>query len=117
MERDGHDGAMPSTGHVTSAQRERRPTRYGLGIQFESRPDDPELAQLVESTVWINEAHAAYRRALASRSEGYHVALAVAMALAPLAVEPAKEHGFITTFLARWGDAIDRRREPRRRRG
>jgi len=91
--------------------------RYGLGIQFESRPDDPELAQLVESTVWINEAHPAYRRAVASRSEGYHVALAVAMALAPLAVEPAKEHGFITTFLARWGDAIDRRREPRRRRG
>ena len=117
VDRDGHDDAMPGTGHVPSAQRGQRPTRYGLGIQFESRPDDPELAQLVESTVWINEAHPAYRRALASRSEGYHVALAVAMALAPLAVEPAKEHGFITTFLARWGDAIDRRSDRRRRRG
>ena len=57
----------------------------------------------------MNEAHPAYRRAAASRSGGYHVALAVALALAPLAVEPAKEHGFVTTFLARWGEAIERR--------
>jgi len=64
--------------------------------------------------VWVNEAHPAYRRAVASRSEGYHVALAVAMALAPLAVDPAKEHAFITTFLARWGEAIARRKGNRR---
>jgi histidine kinase/DNA gyrase B/HSP90-like ATPase len=114
-EQEGHDSATPGVGHVASGRRGQRPTRYGLGIQFEARPDDPELAQLVESTVWINEAHPAYRRAVASRSEGYHVALAVALALAPLAVEPAKEHGFITMFLARWGEAIDRR-TPRRRR-
>ena len=107
--------AVPATGHVATDPRARKPTRYGLGIQFEARADDPELAQLVESTVWINESHPAYRRALASRAEGYHVALAVALALAPLAVEPAKEHGFITTFLARWGEAIDRRSGKRRR--
>ena len=116
LEEERHESAMPGVGHVASAGRGQRPTRYGLSIQFEARPDDPELAQLVESTVWINEAHPAYRRAAASRSEGYHVALAVALALAPLAVEPAKEHGFITTFLARWGEAIERRRTPRRRR-
>jgi hypothetical protein len=45
---------------------------------------------LVESRVWVNEAHPAYRRAVASRSEGYHLALAVALALAPLAVERKK---------------------------
>jgi hypothetical protein len=89
--------------------------RYGLSIQFESRPNDAELAHLVESTVWVNEAHPAYRRAVASRSEGYHVALAVALALAPLAVDPAKEHAFIVTFLARWGAAIERRKGGRRR--
>jgi hypothetical protein len=89
----------------------RRPTRYGLSILFEPRPDDPELARLVETTVWINEAHPAYHRATASRSEGYHIALATAMALAPLAVEPAKEHAFLTTFLAAWGAALDRRRK------
>lgn len=114
-------GAAPEaeaagTGHLTSGARTRRPTRYGLGIQFEAREDDVELAHLVESTVWVNEAHPAYRRAVASRSEGYHVALAVAMALAPLAVDPAKEHGFITAFLARWGAALDRRKDRSRRR-
>jgi hypothetical protein len=93
---------LPVTGSV------RRPARYGLTIQFESRSDDAELARLVESTVWVNEAHPAFRRAAASRSEGYHLAVAVAMALAPLAVQPAEEHDFITAFLARWGEAIER---------
>ena len=86
-----------------------------LGIEFEARPDDPEPGRLVESTVWVNEAHPAYRRAAASRSEGYHVALAVALALAPLAVDPAKEHAFIVAFLERWGRALDRRKKTRRR--
>lgn len=93
----------------------RRPARYGLNIQFEQRPDDPELAHLVESTVWVNQAHSAYRRAVASRSEGYHIALASAMALASLAVEPAGEHAFVTAFLMSWGAAIDRRKGRRRR--
>jgi len=92
----------------------RRPVRYGLSIRFEPRPDDPELARLVESTVWINETHPAYRRATTSRSEGYHVALAVAMALAPLAVESAGEHAFIIAFLASWGTALERRKGKRR---
>jgi hypothetical protein len=66
-----------------------------------------ELAHLLESTVWINRAHPAYRRALTSRSIGYHIALAVAMTLAPLAVESAHQHAFVTAFLFRWGEAID----------
>ena len=104
----------PATGHVATASRTRRAGRYGLSIQFEDRPGDPELSHLVESTVWINEAHPAFRRATASRSEGYHLALGVALALAPLAVDSAKEHAFITTFLARWGATIDRRGGGRR---
>ena len=106
--------APSSTGRLALGPRTRRPARYGLSIQFEERPDDVELARLIESTVWVNEAHPAYRRAAASRSEGYHVAVAVAMALAPLAVDPAKEHGFVTAFLARWGEAIERRSGHRR---
>jgi len=97
-----------ATGYLAIGSRVRRPARYGLSIQFEERPDDPELGRLVESTVWVNEAHPAYRRAAASRAEGYHVAVAVAMALAPLAVDPAKEHAFITAFLVRWGEAVER---------
>jgi hypothetical protein len=86
----------------------RRPQRYGLRLDFESRPDDSELGRLVESTVWINEAHPAYRRAQASRSEGYHLALAVALALAPLAAEAADQRTFITSFLARWGESLEK---------
>jgi hypothetical protein len=93
----------------------RRPARYGLHVQFEHRPDDPELARLVESTVWVNEAHPAYRRAVISRAEGYHIAVASALALAPLAVEPAKEHAFVTAFLASWGAVLDRSKGGRRR--
>jgi hypothetical protein len=92
------------------------PGRYGLSIQFAARPDDAELARLIDATVWVNESHPAYRRAVASRSEGYHVALAVALALGPLAVEPAREHGFVTAFLASWGDALERRGRRARRR-
>jgi hypothetical protein len=86
----------------------RRPAHYGLDIQFEDRADDAKLGRLVESTVWVNRAHPAYARALASRSIGYHIALAVAMSLAPLAVEPAKESEFLLSFLTRWGEAIDK---------
>jgi Histidine kinase-, DNA gyrase B-, and HSP90-like ATPase len=96
----------------------RRPTRYGLSIDFEHRPDSPGLGRLVESTVLVNTAHPACLRAVASRSEGYHAALAVGMALAEVAVEPAGAQAFLTTFLARWGEAVGRdrrRRQPRAR--
>ena len=83
----------------------RKPATYGLAIRFESRPDDEALGRLVDSTVWVNEAHPAYGRALASRSEGYHIALTVALTLAPLAVEPPRVQGFVTAFLASWGEA------------
>ena len=99
----------PTKHHAVDPSRTRRAVRYGLSIQFDARPDDPEPARLVESTVWVNEAHPAYRRAAVSRSEGYHVAVAVALALAQLAVDPAKEHAFVVAFLSRWGEAIERR--------
>ncbi|MDH3287459.1 MAG: ATP-binding protein [Betaproteobacteria bacterium] len=107
--KDSTDGGVA----LPDSRRRRRPIRLGLAVQFEERPDDPEPGRLVESTVFINRAHPAYQRAAASRSEGYHVALSVALALAPLAVEPVGEHAFITTFLARWGEAVSG--TPRRR--
>lgn len=92
---------------VPGAKSRPRPGRYGLTIRFETHEGDPDLGRLVESTVVINDAHPAYRRAVASRSEGYHIALAVALALARLAVQPAEEHEFVTSFLIRWGEALD----------
>jgi hypothetical protein len=108
------EGGSPAvaTARVPGEPGGHRSGRYALSIRFEQRPDDPEPARLVESTVWVNGAHPAYRRAMASRSEGYHLALSVAIALAPLVVEPAKERTFLTAFLARWGEAATRRRRP-----
>ena len=103
-ERSSEAGPAPAS----APARSRPANRLGLGIQFEERPDDPELARLIESTVWVNTAHPAYRRARASRSEGYHVALATALALAPLAVEPSAEHAFVTAFLSSWGESLER---------
>ena len=105
-----HGLILPGKGGV------RKPAHYGLDIQFEDRSEDPELGRLMESTVWVNRSHPAYRRALASRSIGYHIALAVAMALSPLAVESANEHGFVTAFLSRWGEVSDRPASRKRRR-
>lgn len=85
----------------------RRPGRYALSIQFESRPEDPALGRLVETTVWVNDSHPAFRRARAARAEGYHVALSVAIALAPLAVAPADTLAFVTRFLAYWGETSE----------
>jgi hypothetical protein len=93
----------------------RRPIKLGLAVQFEERPGDSELGRLVESTVFVNRAHPAFQRAAASRSEGYHIALSVALALAPLAVEAAGEHAFVTEFLSRWGEAVSGTLRPRRK--
>jgi hypothetical protein len=105
------EGVLPASGNGP-----RRPTRYGLAIDFEERPESHELGRLVESTVLVNASHPAYLRAVASRAEAYHAALAVAMALGAVAVEPSGIQGFVSTFLAHWGDAVGRdrrRRQPR----
>lgn len=83
-----------------------RAQRYGLTLQFEERAGDPELARLIENTVWINTAHPAYVRAESTRSTGYHVAVAVALALAPLATGGSGIQQFLTVFLAQWGEAV-----------
>jgi hypothetical protein len=116
------DGQPPAetvaaVGTLDTVAGRRRPARYGLLVQFESRPADSELGRLVDSTIYINDAHPAYARAVASRSQGYHTALAVALALAPLAVEARDEHGFITQFLSHWGGAHAPKRRRRRNSG
>ena len=41
--------APPTTTDLPDAPRKSRPTRLGLGVHFEERPDDIELGRLVES--------------------------------------------------------------------
>jgi len=105
-----------AAGALDTVAGRRRPARYGLLVQFESRAGDSELGRLVDNVVWINDAHPAYVRAIASRSLGYHTAVAVALALAPLAVEADNEHAFVTQFLAQWGATPTATRAPRQRR-
>jgi hypothetical protein len=53
------------------------------------------------------------------RALGYHIALTLALAVAPLAVGTGGEHAFITQFLACWGGAsggAPRQRRTKRRR-
>jgi hypothetical protein len=107
-------GPPPTSIELPATSGPKRPVRLGLSIQLESRSDDPELGRLVESTIWVNDAHPAYRRAVASRSEGYHYALTVAMALSSIAVEPPQQHAFVTAFLERWGEAASGPRPARR---
>jgi hypothetical protein len=106
--RDGSPAERPVSVQLPGRGRRMRPATLSLEIRFESRPDDVTLGRLIESTVFVNDAHPAYRRAVASRAEGYHIALSVAAALAPLTVEPAEAQHFISTFLARWGEAAGR---------
>jgi hypothetical protein len=102
--------SLPSaSGASASGPGAKRPGRYGLRVDFEKRPGEHELGRLVESTVWINEAHPAYKRAVASRSEGYHLALAVALALAPLAAAIADQRTFVTGFLSLWGESLEKK--------
>jgi hypothetical protein len=88
-----------------------RGQRYGLSLQFEARPGDPELARLIENAVWINTDHAAWKRAETTRSTGYHIAVAVALALAPLATGGAGVQQFLTAFLTQWGEAVGAERK------
>jgi hypothetical protein len=106
--RAGSPAERPVSVQLPGRGRRKRPATLSLEIRFENRPDDVTLGRLIESTVFVNDAHPAYRRAVASRAEGYHIALSVAAALAPLTVEPAEAQHFISTFLARWGEAAGR---------
>lgn len=109
--RDGTPAERPGSAQLPGRGRRKRPATLSLEIRFENRPDEVTLGRLIESTVFVNDAHPAYRRAVASRAEGYHIALSVAAALAPLTVEPAEAQHFISTFLARWGEAAGKNRE------
>lgn len=93
----------------------KRPAHTGLSIRFETGREDAALGRLVESTVWVNDAHPAYRRAVATHAESYHIALTVGMTLAPLAADGAAIQNFVTTFLARWGETNGQRRRRGRR--
>ncbi len=94
----------------------KRTAHSGLTIRFEAAAPDAPLGRLVESTVWVNESHPAYRRAVTTHAEPYHVALTVGLTLAPLAAERGTIEEFVTAFLACWGETNGRQNGRRRTR-
>lgn len=87
------------------------PARRDLLVHCEPRPGDPDVGRVENGAIWINDAHPAYLRASESRALGYHTALTIALALAPLAAA-AEERTFVTRFLAQWGEGRGKRRSP-----
>ena len=74
-----------------------------LTIAFTDAPGRSEMGWLVESTLWVNRAHPAYRRAARRGWEAYHVIVTVAAVLAGH-VEPGRPpQEFMSRFLSLWG--------------
>ncbi|MBU2495479.1 MAG: hypothetical protein KJ935_03125, partial [Candidatus Omnitrophica bacterium] len=72
---------------------------------FENAPERKELGWLVENTIWINEGHPAYRRAMNSAAENYHLLLSVAWVLSGYLEDEKSPQDFINRFLSGWGSA------------
>jgi len=89
------------TGEPKEAGEKRKPA--GLKIVFDLRPDRAEMGWLSGTTVCVNQAHPAYRRAVEMRSENYHVAVTVAWVLSQYVEDGKPIPDFINRFLAGWG--------------
>jgi hypothetical protein len=78
----------------------------GLMIAFEESADRQELGWLMESTVWINKSHPAYRRAINSKAEDYHIVISVAWVLSDYLEAGKSPLLFMNRFLSSWGAGI-----------
>lgn len=75
----------------------------GVTIRFEENGEDENLGRMVESTIWINTAHPAYRKASEEGYEGYHIVAAVALVLSVFVESGKSPQDFINRFLSAWG--------------
>ena len=80
--------------------------RPGLMIGFEDNENREELGWLMESTIWINKGHPAYKKALNSEAENYHIVLSVAWVLSGYLEGEKSSQMFINRFLSSWGSGI-----------
>jgi len=87
-------------------QHEGSRKRPGLMIGFEDNENRQELGWLMESTVWINKGHPAYRRVINSDAENYHIVLSVAWVLSGYLEGEKSAQAFIDRFLSKWGSRI-----------
>jgi len=87
-------------------QQESTRKRPGLMIGFEDNSDREELGWLVESTIWINKGHPAYRRAINGEAENYHIVLSVAWVLSGYLEAGKSPQIFMNRFLSSWGAGV-----------
>jgi hypothetical protein len=78
----------------------------GLMISFEESPDRMELGWLIESTIWINKSHPAYKRAIKGKAEDYHIVISVAWVLSEYLEAEKSPLTFMNRFMSSWGAAI-----------
>ena len=74
----------------------------GLKIGFEENSARPDLARMVQNTIWVNTFHPAYRKSKKEGLEEYHILLCVAWALSGFIEEDRSPQDFISQFLASW---------------
>jgi hypothetical protein len=90
-------------GNAPARPQEGKRVGPGLMIGYEDAPERAELGWLLENTVWINRAHPAYQKAVASGHEQYHVVLTVAWVLLGHLDTQHSAQRFIGEFLYGWG--------------
>ena len=61
------------------------------------------MGWLTGTTVCVNQAHPAYRRAVQNRAENYHIAVTVAWVLSQYVEKDRSLQEFLNRFLAGWG--------------
>lgn len=76
--------------------------RPNLMIGFEDNPDHNELGWLMENTIWINKAHPAYKKAMDTEAEKYHIVLSVSWVLSGYLQGEKSPQMFINRFLSNW---------------
>lgn len=75
-------------------------------IGFEDDPVRKELGWLLESTIWINRGHPAFKRVAAAEAENYHIVLTVAWVLSCYVEAEKSPQSFVNKFLATWGSGL-----------
>lgn len=91
---DPTEPGVPHEGH------RKRP---GLMLGFDDDPTRQELGWLMDTTIWINKAHSAYRKAEDSEFENYHIVISVAWVLSGFLDAEKSPLAFLNRFLAAWG--------------
>ena len=94
-------GGKESAAADVSADKEKKAP--GLKIGFEENSAQPDLARMVQNTIWVNTFHPAYRKLKKDGLEEYHILLCVAWSLSGFIERPRSPEDFISQFLASWG--------------